>query len=213
MHTQPLALRGSSRPLWRRIEVRPLESFCAKPSPGEGQGDGKRCAAQPLTVCDLGTGSGCIAVALAHELPAIEIWALDASRPALQVAAANAQRHGVADRIRCVESDLFASVAGQRFDAIISNPPYVSSVELEGLQPELAWEPRHALDGGPAGLDVIRRLVTAAPEFLVDGGWLIMEIGAEQPETARALAESAQFSEVSVRTDYAGLPRVLLARR
>ncbi|MFI5364809.1 MAG: N5-glutamine methyltransferase family protein [Candidatus Binatia bacterium] len=211
MHTQPLAL--SSRPLWRRIEVRPLESFCAKLSSGAGQGEEKRCAAQPLTVCDLGTGSGCIAVALACELSGAEIWALDSSRPALAVAMTNARRHLVADRIRFVESDLFAAVDGQCFDAIIANPPYVSSLELERLQPELAWEPRHALDGGPAGLDVIRRLVSAAPEFLVDGGWLIMEIGADQPETVRALAESAQFSEVSVRADYAGLPRVLLARR
>jgi release factor glutamine methyltransferase len=191
-----------------------IEALCGFPrAPGEGQGEGKRRAAQPLTVCDLGTGSGCIAVALACELPGAEIWALDSSRPALAVAMTNARRHRVADRIHFVESDLFAAVDGQCFDAIIANPPYVSSVELERLQPELAWEPRHALDGGPAGLDVIRRLVNAAPEYLVDGGWLIMEIGADQPEPVRALAESVQFSEVSVRTDYAGLPRVLLARR
>jgi len=191
-----------------------IEVLYGSPRSSEkGQREGRRYAPQPLTICDLGTGSGCIAVALACELSGAEIWALDSSQPALAVAMTNARRHLVADRIRFVESDLFAAVDGRCFDAIIANPPYVSSLELERLQPELAWEPRHALDGGPAGLDVIRRLVSAAPEFLVDGGWLIMEIGANQPETVRALAESAQFSEVSIRADYAGLPRVLLARR
>lgn len=166
-----------------------------------------------VTLCDLGTGSGCIAVALARELPRAEIWALDVSSAALTVAQANAQRHAAAERIHFVESDLFGSAAALRFDAIICNPPYVPSAELNRLQPELAWEPRAALDGGSAGLDIIRDVVADAPKHLVDGGWLIMELGAEHASAAEALARAAGFGAASVRPDYAGLPRVLLAQR
>ena len=165
------------------------------------------------TLCDLGTGSGCIAVALARELPEAEIWALDVSSEALAVAATNARRHGVAERLRFVESDLFAAVGGQRFDAVISNPPYVSTSDLRNAQPELGWEPRAALDGGATGREVIRPLIDAAPEVLVKGGWLIMEIGANQAAAVAELAAAAGFGSVAVHADYAGLPRVLAARR
>jgi release factor glutamine methyltransferase len=163
--------------------------------------------------CDLGTGSGCIAVALASESPQAEIWALEVSPAALAVAQANARRHAVAGQVRFVETDLFVSVAGRRFDAVISNPPYVPAADMEDLQPELAWEPRQALDGGAAGLDVIQRLLAAAPAHLVDGGYLFMEIGACQEPAVTALAKAAGFAEISVHQDAAGLPRVLLARR
>jgi release factor glutamine methyltransferase len=187
--------------------------------PGEKQGAGGNTTtdqgAHPhrVALCDLGTGSGCIAVALATELPQAEVWGLDVSAAALAVAALNAQRHAVADRMRFIESDLFAAVQGRQFDAIVCNPPYVPSADCERAQPELAWEPRQALDGGQAGLDVIRRVVAAAPQHLVPGGWLIMEIGADQGDAADALARAAGFDALSVRRDYAGLPRVLLAQR
>jgi release factor glutamine methyltransferase len=119
----------------------------------------------------------------------------------------------VDDRIQFIQSDLFTSANGVRFDAIIANPPYVCSAAVDRLQPELRWEPRQALDGGVTGLHPIERLLTAAPEHLIDGGWLLMEIGADQDAAVSALAHAAGFSEVSVRTDYAGLPRVVLARR
>jgi len=164
-------------------------------------------------LCDLGTGSGCIAVALARELPRAEVWAVDNSPAALHIAATNAQRHGVADRIRFLHSDLFASAGGVRFDAIVANPPYVCSADVERLQPEVRWEPRQALDGGSTGRGVIERVLKTAPEHLVDGGWLLMEIGADQDAAVSALVRGAGFSQVSVRTDYAGLPRVVLARR
>jgi release factor glutamine methyltransferase len=165
-----------------------------------------------MALCDMGTGSGCIAVALARELPQADIWAVDASPAALSVAEVNARCHGVAHRIHWVASDLFESLGGRRFDVIVSNPPYVSAAELAALQPEVRWEPRRALDGGAAGLDVIARLLAAAPAHLVDGGSVIMEIGAGQEAAVRTLA-AAHFSEVSVRRDYAGHPRVLLGRR
>ncbi|MFI5397534.1 MAG: peptide chain release factor N(5)-glutamine methyltransferase [Candidatus Binatia bacterium] len=168
--------------------------------------------AAPL-LCDLGTGTGCIAVALARELPRAGIWAVDLSAAALAVAAANAQRHAVADRIHFAKSDLLVAVADLRFDAIISNPPYVRSDELQGSQPELGWEPCLALDGGASGLGVIERVVTESRPCLKDGGWLIMEIGADQGRAVERLAHAAGFDPVSIRPDYAGLPRALVARR
>ena len=174
---------------------------------GESQGDAS------LRLCDLGTGSGCIAVALARELPQIQVWALDISEAALDVAQLNAQRHSVADRIRFLASDGFSAASGLRFDAIFCNPPYVPSGELQRAQPELAWEPRHALDGGPNGLTVIQRIVAEAPRYLTERGWLLMEIGADQGPAVERLARSARFGSVSVRSDYAGLPRALVAQR
>jgi release factor glutamine methyltransferase len=166
----------------------------------------------PLTICDLGTGSGCLAIALAREVPHAEVWAIDRSPAAVAVARANARRHGV-ERVRCVAGDLFAPVVERRFDLIVSNPPYIASPVLAGLQPELAWEPRGALDGGSDGLDVVRRLLNDAPARLVSGGWLLVEIGADQGPAALRLAGAAGFRDVSLRKDYAGRSRVLLARR
>jgi release factor glutamine methyltransferase len=165
----------------------------------------------PLTICDLGTGSGCIAVALARELPYAEIWAVDQSAAALAVARANACRHR-AERIRFVAGDLFAPLTGVHFDLIVCNPPYIATRVLEQLQPELAWEPPGALDGGSDGLEIIRRVVAAAPAHLVSGGWLVVEIGADQRPAVLELAQATGFQEVSVRDDYAGCARVLLAR-
>jgi release factor glutamine methyltransferase len=163
-------------------------------------------------ICDVGTGSGCIAVTLAHEVPSAEVWALDVSMRALAVAELNAQRLGVAGRLRFLRSDLFASVAHQQFDIVLANPPYLTGADFADLQPEVAYEPRTALDGGADGLAVIRRLLAAAPDRLVDGGWLLMEIGADQAAVVEYLAHAAGFTAVSIRSDYAGLPRVLMAR-
>jgi release factor glutamine methyltransferase len=168
---------------------------------------------QPITLCDLGTGSGCIAIALAHELPQAEIWALDTSEAALETATANARRHAIDDRVHFVHSDLFAAVGGMRFDVIVSNPPYVAAAELASLPPEVQREPRGALVGGADGLEVIRRVIAGTPAHLADGGWLIMEIGAGQESAVNELARAAGLRAVSVRPDYAGLPRALVARK
>ncbi len=164
-------------------------------------------------ICDLGTGSGCIAVALARELPSAEVYALDISAAALAVARMNAHRHGVDARVQLILSDGFSALRGCRFDAIVCNPPYVRSSDLANAQPELRWEPRQALDGGASGVAVIERIVAEARGWLNDGGWLLMEIGAEQGLEAERLAQAAQFGTVAVVPDYAGLPRVLTARR
>lgn len=174
--------------------------------------DGGARHALPLRLCDVGTGSGCLAVALAHEVPNAEVWALDISTRALAVAELNAQRLGVAERMRLRRSDLFASVTGQRFSVVVSNPPYLSASDLADLQPEVGFEPRLALAGGADGLDIIRRVLATAPDHLVDGGWLFMEIGAAQAAAVENLAGAAGFNAVSIRSDYAGLPRVLMAR-
>jgi release factor glutamine methyltransferase len=167
----------------------------------------------PTSLCDVGTGSGCVAVALARELPRATLYALDLSPAALRVAALNVRRHGVAGRVQLVVSDLFAAVAGVRFDAIVANPPYVASADVLGAQPELRWEPRTALDGGADGLAVIGRLLRDAGAQLAPGGVLVMEIGAAQAEGVTVLARAAGWADVSIRTDYAGLPRVVVAER
>lgn len=163
-------------------------------------------------VCELGTGSGCIAVAVARELPAANVVATDCSVEALTVARRNAATFGVGPRVRFVAGDLFAALDPEaRFDAVVSNPPYVPETAV--LAPELGWEPAGALRGGSDGLAVIRRLVAEAPARLRKNGWLIVEFGDGQAETVRALAEAAGFESVRLQPDLAGVPRVLVARR
>ncbi len=124
---------------------------------------------------DLCTGSGCIGVTLAAERPSLRVVATDASLPALEVARENAATLGVADRVELRAGDLFAPVGEERFELIASNPPYVETGAIGGLSPEVRREPRQALDGGPDGLGLIRRLIEGAREHLVPGGWLLFE--------------------------------------
>jgi release factor glutamine methyltransferase len=166
----------------------------------------------PLSIADLGTGSGCIAIALARELPTAQIVALDVSADALAVASANAAAHGVADRIAFRHSDLFASlVPDERFDVIVSNPPYCRPDDP--TSPEVAFEPRAALMAGSDGLAVIRRLLSAVPQRLRPGGWLVMEFGRGQDADVRADAAAAGLTDIAIRADLAGIPRALVARR
>lgn len=170
-------------------------------------------AERPLRLADIGTGSGCIAIALAKHLPQAEVWATDVSAAALAVARANAARHGVAGRIRFREADLCSGLAAGGFDLVVANPPYVTTAELAALEPELAWEPRAALDGGADGLDVYRRLVPMAAATLRPGGWLLLEIGIEQGEALRALLGGGAWEAVAVRDDLTRRPRLVEARR
>lgn len=167
-----------------------------------------------LAISDVGTGSGCVAVALARWLPAATITAIDASDAALTVARRNAARHDVSDRVLPVKDDLLRDAAGP-FDAVVSNPPYVPTGELERLQPEIRlYEPVSALDGGPDGLDVIRRLVPEAAGRLRPGGWLLFEFGYAQADGVREIISAAPTLEfVDLRADLAGIPRVAVARR
>lgn len=164
------------------------------------------------SICDMGTGSGCIAVALARELPCASVTAVDISPAALAVAQRNARRHGVEERIELVQGDLFASLSGRCFDLVVSNPPYVATAEFAALEPELRYEPAIALAGGADGLDVIRRLVAASPGYLAPGGWLLLEVSATRAATVAGLARASGLTDVRVVADHAGLPRVVMAR-
>lgn len=166
---------------------------------------------------DVGTGSGAVAVALARELGPGAYVATDRSAGALSVARANAEAHGVARSIEFLEGDLLAPLAGrpQALDGIVSNLPYIPTAEVAGLEPEVRdHEPRAALDGGADGLEVIGRLVGAAPALLRRGGWLLLEIGSGQAgAVGRLLARSGAFDQVTTRRDLAGVERVVGARR
>lgn len=128
-------------------------------------------------ILEIGTGSGCIAIACALAFPGSAVVATDISPEALEVARLNVRRHGVEDRVRLQQADLFDGVAG-RFDLILSNPPYVPDGDLADMPPEFAWEPRGALSGGADGLDLVRRIIRDAPAHLAPGGLLAVEVGA-----------------------------------
>jgi release factor glutamine methyltransferase len=171
-------------------------------------------AAAPLRVADVGTGSGCIAIALARWLPAATITAIDRSDAALAVARRNAARHDVSDRVQFVRADLLDAITGP-FDAVVSNPPYVPAPDLAGLQPEVRdYEPPEALVAGDDGLDVIRRLVPDAATALRSGGWLLFEFGFGQSEGVRRIIEAEpRLALEEIRPDLAGIPRIAVARR
>jgi release factor glutamine methyltransferase len=167
---------------------------------------------QPLRIADIGTGSGAIAVALAHSLPQAQVTALDISTAALAVAKGNAETHRVADRMRFLTSDLLSAVAGECFDAIVSNPPYVAEGDRASLEPQVRdFEPASALFAGPSGLDVYERLIPQAQAALKPGGWLLMEIGQGQRDALMQLLSG--WNDVSFVDDLQGIPRVACARR
>lgn len=164
----------------------------------------------PSRIADIGTGSGAIAVALAHALPQTNVTALDLSSAALAVAQNNAQKLGVADRIRFLESDLLQAVRGEQFDIIVSNPPYVPESEI--LEPQVRdYEPATALYAGANGLDIYERLIPQAHAALKPEGWLLMEIGHGQRNALAALLKD--WNEVSFIGDLQGIPRVACAKR
>ena len=172
-------------------------------------------------VCDVGTGSGCVAVSLLAERRDARAVALDISPAALRVAARNAERNGVSDRVRFLVSDCFGALEnedGERFDLpfdlIASNPPYVAEDELETLQREVRdYEPRAALTPGGDGLSVVRRLLADAPRYLKPGGHLVMEIGYGQHESVRSLVDARAWTLLGIRPDLQGIPRTVALRR
>ena len=169
--------------------------------------------AGPLRIADVGTGCGAIAIALAYHLPDARVLALDVSSEALEVAAANAQLNHVAERVRCIESDVLSGVAGEAaFDAIVCNPPYIPTVERDSLHPQIRdFEPEVSLYGGPAGLDFYRRLVPEALAALKPNGLLALEIGRGQRDAVAELL--AEWNQVRFVDDLQQIPRVVLARR
>jgi ribosomal protein L3 glutamine methyltransferase len=139
-------------------------------------------------VLDIGTGSGCIAIATARMLPAVSVDAVDISAEALALAAVNVRRHRLGRRVRLVESDYFSALRGQRYDIIVSNPPYVGAREMRSLPPEYRHEPRLALASGPDGMDAVRAILAGAGRHLNPGGVLIVEVGNTEVAVRRAFA-------------------------
>lgn len=165
------------------------------------------CREAPLNgrICDIGTGSGAIALAAAHERPDLEVIAADISADACRIAGINRKRLRL-DRVRVIRSDLFSAIDGC-FDVVAANLPYIGEAEYAGLQPEVRdYEPKSALVSGPDGLDLIRRIVREAPARLFPGGFLILEIGAGQGAAAAALL-AGDFENVEIIRDYNGLDR------
>lgn len=172
--------------------------------------------ARPPAVLDVGTGSGAIAVALAHEYPDASYIATDASAEALQLARENADAAGVADRVEFTRSDMFAGLDPlNTFDVIVSNPPYIADDEWPQLPPDVReFEPEAALRAGADGLDYYRLLAAEAPQFLKPRGCLVMEIGHTQGlAVSELLKATGRFAEIDIEQDYGSRDRVVIAAR
>ena len=170
----------------------------------------------PARVADVGTGSGAIAIAVAKHAPSCTVTAIDASPKALEVAASNAERHDVVDRITMAEGDLFSAVPAEaQFDVVASNPPYVSESEWGELSKTVRdFEPRAALVAGPDGDEIIKRLIPQAAERLRAGGWLLMEVSPMIEQRVRAsIAEDGHFRPAQPAKDLSGAIRVVKAQR
>jgi release factor glutamine methyltransferase len=168
-------------------------------------------------IADVGTGSGCIAVALARELPQAKIFALDRSPEALEVARQNAARHGVDTRIQFLESDLLLCAPSDALppvEMVVSNPPYVAEMDRSTLEREVReFEPSGALFAGPAGDEIYRRLIPQAAERMRSGGYLVLELGYDSERAVRALLGPPEWDAVHTRSDLAGIARVITAWR
>lgn len=185
-----------------------LEALAAMPIAGPDPED------EPLAL-DVGTGSGCVALALGAEDPFVRLVATDVDPGALAVARRNAARLGLARRVEFVLSDLFADIGERPFDLIVANPPYIPADEYVALEPNVRdYEPRLALYGGVDGLDVYRRLIPGAALLLRPGGTLALEVGAGQAgEVAGIIKASGAYEKSERRSDLSGVPRVVFARR
>ena len=165
-------------------------------------------AASRSRVLDIGVGSGCIACAMAKNLPEADVWGVDISPGALAQARENSGANSV--NLTLLEGSLFEPLAGQRFNIIVSNPPYIPTCDLADLQPEVReFEPLGALDGGPDGLDFYRQIIPGALEHLQSNGWLLLEVGIGQAGDVEALFGQSGFSSLFRSTDSGGIERVV----
>ncbi|MEI7850708.1 MAG: peptide chain release factor N(5)-glutamine methyltransferase [Kiritimatiellales bacterium] len=231
------------RPETEQLVQAVLENVDATPSSRSNKGKRDEGVASTLKIADIGTGTGCIALSLLHELPNAEVIGVDISPDALVLARENAERLGLSDRFQTLESDLLgafmvdaascrvmqrqdaAATMGERFDIIVSNPPYIVSKVCKNLDRSVRdFEPKLALDGGEDGLDLIRPLVEQAARALKPGGGLFLEIGYDQGEAVanclraacpqqRATRENAGFQNVRIIKDIAGLDRIVTGFR
>ncbi|MCA9121301.1 MAG: peptide chain release factor N(5)-glutamine methyltransferase [Planctomycetaceae bacterium] len=168
-----------------------------------------------LSIADVGTGSGIVAVCAAKNLPTAKITAIDVSSTALEVARENIISHEVSSRIELIQSDLFSQIDDRLFDVIASNPPYVSESEMKELRGEVAeYEPHLALYGGPTGSELIQRLVPAAAEHLLPGGCMLLEVSPMiEQQTHKIIRDHGGFDTPRTLKDMAGLARVVVAKR
>lgn len=169
----------------------------------------------PPTALDFGTGSGCLAIALAAKVPTAQVYGLELSPSALALAQQNAKRNGVEERIRFFEGNGFSAVPGDlRFDLIVSNPPYIPTADIPTLQPEVRdFEPHQALDGGADGLNFYRLLAGRAGGLLKPGGRLLAEFGDGQANSIRKLFEEQNWIVDAIEEDYTQRPRILSAHK
>jgi release factor glutamine methyltransferase len=168
---------------------------------------------RPWVIADVGTGSGCLAVALATEMVHARVVATDISPEALAVALGNAARHGVSDRVAFHETRFLDGAPGP-YDLVVSNPPYIPDTDLAALAPEVVrHEPRSALSGGRDGLDPARTLLPVASARLRGGAWFVMEIGVGQSQSVRDIAGGTALEVVEIRPDLQGIPRAVVMRR
>lgn len=167
-------------------------------------------SAEALHFLEIGTGTGCISVALAALFPRATIYATEISAEAFKLALKNAERHHKSGQIRFVREDLFKPDSGRQSwaDLVISNPPYIPTRELDSLEPEVQREPRLALDGGRDGLSALRAIIADAPRYLKDRGILALEIGSGQGAAVSALLDQAGFADVAVKNDAQGHERI-----
>jgi release factor glutamine methyltransferase len=167
-----------------------------------------------VTALDFGTGTGCIAIALAAKSPNAKITALDVSPEALALARENAARNNATERIEFLQGDGFAALPGNtQFDLIVGNPPYIPSAEIETLQPEVRdFDPRAALDGGADGLDFYRRISAEAKPFLKPDGKIMLEFGDGQAEAIRNIFETQKWIVEAVKEDYSQRARIIIAK-
>lgn len=180
----------------------------------------KREALSMLRILDLCTGSGCLAIALAKEFPAAKVYGTDISNVAIQYAEENARTNRIGN-VTFLEGSLFEPIKRLpavdcplfNFDLIVSNPPYIKRDEIKNLQLEIkSWEPVEALDGGEDGLDYYRNIIPGSKRYLKRGGYLILEIGANQSEEVRTIAKDAGFVDVSLIKDYAEIERIIILK-
>jgi release factor glutamine methyltransferase len=199
-----LTLKCDSRALIPRPETEQLCEILV------GEAKSGSCAWASGPAVDVGTGSGCIALALANSLPALAVTGVDLSEDALALARENAAQVSLSDRVNFVRSDLLSEVPGP-FGLVVANLPYIPTAELPRLQAEVLRDPAAALDGGGDGLEIIRRLIAAMPGKLIPGGRLALEIGLEQGAAILAELRALDYTDAKILKDYQGRDRFIFA--
>lgn len=163
--------------------------------------------------CEIGVGSGCISVSILHDIGKASAVGLEISEKAIPVAAGNAGKHNVSGRLKLKQSDIFSAVYDERFDLIVSNPPYVPAAAISDLQAEVRdFEPHLALTDGSEGLSIIQRIIEESPRFLKSGGSLLIEIGVGQSETVKRMFNAQTWHTVEIIPDFQSIPRMVRAK-